>query len=231
MHGYYSSKPDRTANEMSTGIFLLALYLHRKGIPPISFSGEQLRDLVRILATLLYAATINEYAWTDRYAKSKNLAAFQCLFGSRVGHSCETNADWYFDKGHFTLRSTKAIEPGSQICISFGVNAKDTPDMYVRQATVSRFQRMCSCARCMKDATKNFCLACENCGGPVPWNEQSLPQDNQCLVCEAKYERIDAAKIVYKGTATPLVVTPLGNSPFDVFTSMQACKAPNEPFG
>lgn len=192
LHEYYRIKPARTATEIGSSIFILGLYLYRRGFPASHLSIEQLSELVRILSTSLYAASINEYGWTDRSnGEKKQLAAFQCTFASRVGHSCEPNCEWFFTGKRFVLRTIKAVKADAELNIAFGVNANDTPNLYQRQSNLLRYLRMCACARCMADATRYFCLACPHCSGPLPWSGQQGKQQVQCMVCEKGLTRTE----------------------------------------
>ena len=206
--------------ELAGAIVLLSLYLYKKNIAPSELllqtnpnhHHQQLVDLIRILSTDLTVVQFNQYHWNEQIIinncennnnnnniniKKHILAGFNCLFASCVGHSCVPNAEWIFNGQQFVLRSIKIIKPGQCITISFGV--KENQSFWERQAKVKQFSIMCACEKCMADSFEHFCLRCNHCGGPVPWHQQYLPNNDQCMLCENIQNNTKQASIVEQG--------------------------------
>lgn len=193
----------RNSHHIAYSVYILSLYLHYAKVEPESLGKATIQGLLRQLSIQLYYVALGEYSWTNRSTggeKTSN-ASFLCLFSSTVGHSCKANAEWQFTAdGNFTLRTTAPVDAGAELAISYGVNSTDTPSLYTRLATLSRFGCLCACASCLADSKTVFALQCRQgiCRGPVPWSATSFPND-LCIICEQKYpDGIEVAKTVQK---------------------------------
>ena len=57
-HRYYQSKPCRSTSELGTALFIMSLYLYKRGIPVGRLSTQELCELLRILSTDLYKVSL-----------------------------------------------------------------------------------------------------------------------------------------------------------------------------
>lgn len=71
------------------------------------FKNADIVNIIDFLAKSIYKTQLNEYIcheMTEKGEKSE-YANFQCLIGSIINHNCEPNAEWYFQDGHFKIKT------------------------------------------------------------------------------------------------------------------------------
>ena len=102
-------KPLRTATQLATATYLVAVYCYKSGGADISPSDFRL--LVDILATELVRVSLAEYGWNGSGTGGENqrihVGNYQCLVSSAIGHGCQPNADWNFEEQNFVLTSNR----------------------------------------------------------------------------------------------------------------------------
>lgn len=189
--------PNRTAHELTGAIFLYALYRYKSNLKSMG-SQEQVTRLIGILALDIAKTTLTQFNWHETVKKEQlPMGSFQCLIGAVIGHGCEPNATWSYYNGKLWIKSTKSIQAGEQIVISYGFFGSKS--FYQRQEQMLSFLVACNCTKCALEVKQNFALRCHHCSsGPVPFetSNESFASSLLCMHCERPYMSVVKAQEV-----------------------------------
>lgn len=189
--------PTRTAHELTGAIFLYAMYCYKLNITSMD-SQEQVTRLIGILAMDIAKTTLTQFNWHETVKKEQlQMGSFQCLIGAVIGHGCEANATWSYYNGKLCIKSTKSIQAGEQIVISYGSFGNQS--FYQRQEQMHSFLVACNCPKCALEVKQNFALRCEHCSsGPVPFetSKEGVASSLICMRCERPYMTVGNAQEV-----------------------------------
>jgi len=64
----------------------------------------------------------NVFGWTD-WDTDEYVANCQCCVGSLINHSCVANVQWCWKDGVITFSTTREIQAGEEVTISYGPDA------------------------------------------------------------------------------------------------------------
>ena len=101
-------------NKLAHAIYLASIYWYQTKMT--TMDQQIFAQLIRCLAIEYTKAELNEYCYRMWIKDSNNpelpsseinVSYFQCLFGSRIGHSCEPNCEWRFDGSQFSLMNIR----------------------------------------------------------------------------------------------------------------------------
>ena len=208
----------RSSWEIANAIYILIVYCYKSDIKMLPI--ESAISLIRILATEIMKVACNEYGWFEHDTQNDNnrinLGNYQCLVGSRIGHSCSPNVEWKFNGKRFEVVTIRfvtynlihcsmcliiiflkfsPIEVGQELTITF-VNGKSI-DLWTRLSQVRTYMRLCRCDQCVKQSRGEFTFRCTNCNGPIPFDENHFTH-LECLYCELPFgPGLEHAKSIY----------------------------------
>ncbi|KAI2799830.1 hypothetical protein BLOT_014258 [Blomia tropicalis] len=187
----------RSSWEIANAIYILIVYCYKSDIKMLPI--ESALSLIRILATEIMKVACNEYGWFEHDVQNDNnrinLGNYQCLVGSRIGHSCSPNVEWKFNGKRFEVVTIRPIEVGQELTITF-VNGKSI-DLWTRLSQVRTYMRLCRCDQCVKQSRGEFTFRCTNCNGPIPFDENHFTH-LECLYCELPFgPGLEHAKSIY----------------------------------
>lgn len=203
--------PIRTAQELTGAILLFAMYRYKLNITKMVDSEELVTQVIGILAMDLAKATLTQFNWHETLKKEQiPMGSFQCLFGGVLEHGCEPNATWSYYDGKLWIKSTKGIQPGQRIVISYG--SFGNRSFYRRQEQLNSFSVACNCSKCALEVKQNFALRCQHCpAGPVPLetgaSKEVSPTLFACMHCERPFIDLATAQEVAKQFAATQQLT------------------------
>lgn len=73
--------------------------------------------------------------------------------GSFFNHSCRCNVTKIRDGASYEYVTTEDIEPGTELCISYGIRPEDSVE--VRREALGEWFFICGCARCDEESSKD----------------------------------------------------------------------------
>ena len=168
-HFLWSLYPLRRARDYLIVDALFSLLIHSGYFPPTLSTAEVIffRDVARHLSRIIeansfaieapteeaqrriYATGVSDRRFTSPVSKWQ-VGSGLYLRSSMFNHSCNPNAAFVFAGNRIVIAATDKIEPGGEICISYGSTFPYSPLSLRREKTLL-YDFACKCEACMED--------------------------------------------------------------------------------
>ena len=156
-----------------------------------TYDPKKFTKFVAFLVKMFRKTLTNSFAWGQPTPYYHNrLGSCIAVYASLLNHSCLPNSYWQFIEDKILFRTTRDIEEGEEITISYGPN----PQMPLNQRQMilrNHYHFVCKCDFCKLQVSAFPALKCLKCEGPVLFVPNAIKPD-VCLDCDTKYDNIIA---------------------------------------
>lgn len=166
-----------------------------------TYDPKKFTKFVAFIIKMFRKTLTNSFAWTQMTSAGQHrVGSCLAVYSSLINHSCLPNSFWQFIEDKILFRTSREVEEGEEITISYGPNYQ-TPLNQRQLVLRNHYHFVCKCQLCRIQVCDFPALKCLNCEGPVLFVPNAFNSD-VCLDCETKYE--DIMKVLAKVSALRL---------------------------